>query len=203
MEETFVDLLINWTINFFAPLGMLGLFIIAFAEASFFPVPPDVVLIALVLYDPANALLYGAVTTAGSVLGALLGYLIGLKGGRPVAVKMIGEARIKRAEDYFNRFGAWVVGIAAFTPIPYKVFTIASGTLKLKDLKGFVTASILGRGARFFAEAVIIMLYGEEIIAFLRIYFEQLTLAATGVIVILYIAYRKVRGRKRERGVSV
>ena len=200
MGDSLVDSLISWTTAVFVPLGIPGLFIIAFAEASFFPVPPDIVLIALVLYDPANALLYGAVTTVGSVLGALLGYLIGLKGGRPVAVKIVGENKIRRAEDYFNRFGAWVVGIAAFTPIPYKVFTITSGTLRLRDLKGFVIASILGRGARFFAEAVTIMLYGETIIGFLRVYFEQLTIVAAAVIVIFYIAYQKMRKRKQEEG---
>ena len=180
----------------FVPLGIPGLFVLAFAEASFFPVPPDVILIVLVLYDKSNGLLYGAVTTAGSVLGALVGYLIGLKGGRPVAAKIAGERRLQRAEEYFNRYGPWVVGVAAFTPIPYKVFTIASGALRLRDLRGFVIASVIGRGARFFTEAITIMLYGEEIIDFLNLYFEQLTLAATAVIVIFYIVYIRLKRGK-------
>ncbi len=187
-----MDFVVEWSRDVFIPLGVPGLFVISFVEASFFPVPPDVILIPLVLHDPGGGLLYGFVATLGSVLGALFGYLIGLKGGRPLAVKIVGEDRICRAEDYFNKYGVWMVGLAAFTPIPYKVFTITSGALKLKNLRGFVVASVIGRGGRFIAEAVIIMLYGEAIINFMKTYFEYLTLAVAGIVVIfLAIRYRK------------
>jgi len=109
-----------------------------------------------------------------------------------LARRLFSEGKVKRVEDYFERYGAWAVLIAAFTPIPYKVFTIASGIVRL-DLKRFVLASVIGRGARFFAEATVIMIWGEQILEFLLQYFEIVTLIIAGAIIGIVIIRRKTR----------
>jgi len=191
LSESFIDIAVRWAEQVFVPLGPLGLFALAFAESSFFPVPPDVILIPLALINPANALFYGFLATAGSVCGALFGYWIGLKGGRPVILKFASERRVSQVESYFNKYGLWAVGLAAFTPIPYKVFTIASGAFRVKNVKGFIMVSFIGRGARFITEALLVMLYGEAILGIMRQYFEQLTVAIAAIAIVAYIVYRK------------
>ena len=187
-----VEDLLEWGKDIFLPLGDTGLFIIAFVESSIFPIPPDVVLIPLVLFEPQLGLYYASVSTAGSILGGIAGYYIGLKGGRPLARRLFSESKLKRVEDYFEKYGAWSVLIAAFTPIPYKVFTIASGIVRL-DLKRFILASTIGRGARFFGEAAVIMVWGEQILEFMLQYFEIITLIVGAVIVGVIVVQRKMR----------
>ena len=187
--------MLEWAKLHLVPLGLPGLIFTAFAESSFFPIPPDIILIPLALLSPENAILYGLLATLSSSAGALLGYWIGLKGGRPVLRKLASEKSIEKAETFFNRYGAWAVGIAAFTPIPYKVFTIASGVFMLRDLRAFFLASFLGRGGRFMAEAILIMLFGESIISFLTTRFEQATLLIGVAAAIALIAYSLVKRR--------
>jgi len=186
------DDLLEWSKDLFLPLGETGLFIIAFVESSVFPIPPDIILIPLVLFKSSLGLYYASISSAGSVLGGIAGYYIGLKGGRPLAMRLFSEGKLKRVEDYFARYGAWAVLIAAFTPIPYKVFTIASGIVRL-DLKRFVLASAIGRSARFFAEATVIMVWGEQILEFLLQYFEIVTLIIAGAIIGAVVVRRKMR----------
>ena len=194
MSNLFTSML-EWAKLHLVPLGLPGLIFTAFAESSFFPIPPDIILIPLALLSPENAILYGLLATLSSSAGALLGYWIGLKGGRPVLRKLASEKSIEKAETFFNRYGAWAVGIAAFTPIPYKVFTIASGVFMLRDLRAFFLASFLGRGGRFMAEAILIMLFGESIISFLTTRFEQATLLIGVAAAIALIAYSLVKRR--------
>ncbi|MEM0029947.1 MAG: YqaA family protein [Candidatus Nitrosocaldus sp.] len=184
-----VEDLLRWTREVFMPIGDAGLFILAFLESSVFPVPPDVLLIALALVNPALALYYATIATIGSVLGGVAGYYIGLKGGRRVAKRIFSERMLARADEYFKEYGVWAVLIAAFSPIPYKVFTIASGIFRL-SLKGFIVASIIGRGARFYAEAVLIMLWGEQMLAFIDENLEIVSLAVA-VAIIAYIVLRR------------
>ncbi|RLG04547.1 MAG: DedA family protein [Thaumarchaeota archaeon] len=196
MSNLFTSML-EWAKLHLVPLGLPGLIFTAFAESSFFPIPPDIILIPLALLSPENAILYGLLATLSSSAGAFLGYWIGLKGGRPVLRKLASEKSIEKAEAFFNRYGAWAVGIAAFTPIPYKVFTIASGVFMLRDLRAFFLASFLGRGGRFMAEAILIMLFGESIISFLTTRFEQATLLIGVAAAIALIAYSLVKRRSR------
>lgn len=168
-----------WGEAFFLPLGALGLFIVAFMESSFFPVPPDVLLIPLVVINPQLAIFYAVVTTLGSVLGGVAGYYIGHKGGRPVAQKFFSDRHINKVESYFEGYGSWAVMIAGLTPIPYKVFTIASGMAKM-NMRSFIFASVAGRGMRFFIEAIVLMMWGEAI---LSIFFRYFEMAAVGLVV--------------------
>jgi membrane protein YqaA with SNARE-associated domain len=164
--------LIAWTSSWAAtPYGTVALFVIAFAESSFFPVPPDVLMIPLALAKTNYALVFAAIATAGSTIGGLLGYYIGDKGGRPLLQRFFKPDKVSLVQDYYRRYDVWAVGLAGFTPIPYKLFTISAGAFGL-DLKRFVLASFLGRGGRFFLVGSAIQIFGESVKAFLDEYFD-------------------------------
>lgn len=158
------------------PYPGVWLFLFAFAESSFFPIPPDVLLITLGVANPERAIWYGFVCSAGSVLGGILGYGIGLYGGRPLVYRFFKEAKIRAVERLYDRYNAWATGIAGLTPIPYKVFTIAGGALKI-NFKIFLLASIGSRSLRFMTEGVLLYLYGEKIRTFLVEWFNWLSIA--------------------------
>lgn len=157
------------------PFGPLALFSIAFAESSFFPIPPDVLLIALALLNPEKAMFYALICSVGSVLGAVFGYILGLKGGRPLLMKLFSFEKVAMVEAYYKKYDVWAVGIAGFTPIPYKVFTISAGVFDL-DVKRFVLVSIVSRSARFFIVAGFIALFGPTIKPLLVEYFNLITI---------------------------
>jgi membrane protein YqaA with SNARE-associated domain len=185
----------DWTESLaHTPYGGAALFGISLAEASFFPIPPDILLIALAIVRPERSFWYAGVCTAASVLGGLLGYSIGYFGGRPLLHRLFAEHRIRHAHDVFERYEAWAIGIAGLTPIPYKIFTISAGALGV-NLPVFVIASILSRGARFFAVGGLIWLFGAAIENFIDRYFNILAvvfvvLLAAGFFVIRYWAKR-------------
>ncbi len=194
-----IDELIKWTRDTFMPIGDIGLFILAFIESSVFPVPPDILLIALSLANTSLALYYATIATIGSVLGGVAGYYLGLKGGRRIAKRIFSERMIDKADNYFKEYGAWAVLIAAFSPIPYKVFTITAGIFKV-NLKKFVIASIVGRGARFYAESVLIMLWGEDILAFIDSNLELITLITTALIIAVVVLRKRFVIKSKKEG---
>jgi membrane protein YqaA with SNARE-associated domain len=138
-----------------APNPGWWLFLLAFAESSFFPIPPDVLLITLGVATPERAVWYGIVCSVGSVLGGGLGYAIGLYGGRPLLYRLFRASRIHAVERLYDRYNAWATGIAGLTPIPYKVFTIAGGAFKI-NFKVFLVASVVSRSLRFMTEGVLL-----------------------------------------------
>lgn len=154
----------------------LWLFMLAFAESSFFPIPPDVLLIALGVVDPSMALWFALICTAGSVLGGALGYGIGLKGGRPILYRFFNQTKVQAVESLYDRYNAWATGIAGLTPIPYKVFTIGGGAFKI-DFKVFMLASLCSRGFRFLVEGVLLYFFGAAIKDFLYEQFNWLSIA--------------------------
>jgi membrane protein YqaA with SNARE-associated domain len=158
-----------------APYPGLWLFLLAFAESSFFPIPPDVLLITLGVATPEKAIWYGVICSLGSVLGGMLGYGIGLYGGRPLLFKVFNANKIHAVERLYDRYNAWATGIAGLTPIPYKVFTIAGGAFKI-NFKIFVLASIASRTLRFMTEGVLLSLFGESIRDFLYTQFNWLSI---------------------------
>jgi undecaprenyl-diphosphatase len=184
--------LVEWTKLTFAPLGSLGLFTLAFIEASFFPIPPDILLIILALNDPANALWFSLICTLGSVFGAIFGYYIGYFGGKPILYKLFKKEKIEKTHALFEKHGGMAIFIAAFTPIPYKVFTIAAGVFYIK-LRTVVLASIIGRGMRFFLVGGLIMLFGEPIMNFIDKYFNVLSLVVGVVVIVAGYLYIKKR----------
>lgn len=181
--------------------GPLGLAVLSFSEAIFFPVPPDVLLVPLVLLDPANGPLYGLITVASSVTGGLVGYALGRRVGRPLLVRLVGEQRVEPLERYFQRYGVMAVGLAAFTPLPYKAFTLGAGALGLRDVRGFVIASLVGRAGRFVPESVLLSVYGEQVMEALLTYIDALGYA-TLVAAAVYLTFTLLRRRARARGPS-
>lgn len=194
--DSALSLAFDHTIEVFGRYGIWGLIVVSFAESSFFPVPPDVMLIPMALARPTMALAYAAATTIASVAGALFAYVVGMRGGRPILARLTRAHSFDVLESYFRRWGGWAVGIAAFTPIPFKVFTIAAGIFRVR-LAPFVTASVIGRGARFFLESVLILRFGDRARELLGSRFDLITaIAAAAVIVVFFIAGR-LGGRHR------
>ena len=163
------DWVLAWSAS---PLAPVALFLNAWAEAVLFPVPPDLLLIAMCLGSaaaghPALGFVWALVCTAGSVCGGMTGYLIGLKGGRPIAIKMYKEDKVRAADKFYEKYDVWAVAIAGFTPVPYCVFTVLSGALKMRFLS-FVVVSIFSRAARFFLVATMIFFFGGRVADFLK-----------------------------------
>lgn len=179
--------LYDWVLHWAAtPHSVAALFLLAFAESSFFPIPPDVLLIALVLGSTHRWLLFAAVCTLGSVLGGVAGYGIGMFLMDTLGVKVIDFYHAQQYYDkvalWYKLYDFWIVFGAAFTPIPYKVFTIASGAFHV-NIAGFVLASAVGRGARFFLVAALLRLAGEPMRRFIDKYFDWLALAFAALLI--------------------
>ncbi|MFW5681040.1 MAG: YqaA family protein [Pseudomonadota bacterium] len=164
--------LYDWTMaRATAPYALPFLALIAFIESSVFPIPPDVLLIPMVLAARDKAWLYAGVATAASVLGGLFGYGIGYylfeAVGQPV-LNIYGYAdKFFVFQDWYQEQGAWIVFGAGLTPFPYKVVTIASGVVHL-DLATFTGASVLSRGLRFFLVAALLWQFGPPIRTFIE-----------------------------------
>lgn len=187
--------LYGWTIGWAGtPHGTAALGLIAFAESSFFPIPPDVLLIALALGRPDLAFWYAAVSTAGSVAGGAAGYAIGYWGGRPVVERLFGRSKVELVHRLFQKYEAWAVGIAGFTPIPYKVFTIGAGVFYV-NVRVFVLASLISRGARFFLVAGLLFAFGPSIRQFIEQHFEWLTVLLVVGIVGGFVALKRLAPR--------
>jgi membrane protein YqaA with SNARE-associated domain len=181
-----------------APHPGWWLFLLAFAESSFFPIPPDVLLITLGVATPERAIWYGLVCSVGSVLGGVLGYGIGLYGGRPLLYKFFSENKIHGVERLYDRYNAWATGIAGLTPIPYKVFTIAGGAFKI-NFKIFVLASMVSRTLRFMAEGVLLFFFGDAIRGFLFEWFNWLSIAFVVLLVGGFWLAHRLGHRARSR----
>ena len=177
------------------PRGTWALFALAFAESSFFPVPPDVLLIALCLGRPRRALWFAGVCTVGSVLGGLAGYAIGYllydSVGQPILEFYGLTERYEEVRALYRRYDVWAVGIAGFTPIPYKVFTVTAGAFAI-SLPGFVAASVVSRGLRFALVAAILRVWGEPARAFLDRHLGLLTILFAALLVGGFVLVRWV-----------
>lgn len=174
------------------PYALWALFWIAFIEASFFPIPPDVLLIALGVATPRKSFLYALVTTVGSVCGAYLGYLIGYAlfeaVGKPILTfyGVIEQFEIILAK--YNENGVLALFIAGFTPIPYKVFTIAAGFNATLSLWTLTVGSLIGRASRFFLVGALMYFFGASIKVFLDRYFDKLSLAFVALFILGFVA---------------
>jgi membrane protein YqaA with SNARE-associated domain len=158
----------------------------SFAESSFFPVPPDVMLAPMCLAQPERAWRFALITTLTSVAGGLAGYAIGYFAFEAIAPWLQTTkywASYQTAVQWFNDYGFWAVFIAGFSPIPYKVFTIAAGALSMA-LTPFILASLIGRGARFFLVAGLMKWGGARMEAALGRYVDRLGWATVALIAV-------------------
>lgn len=175
--------------------GVAALFALSFAEASFFPIPPDVLLSALVLSVPKKWLRFWAICTVASVLGGIAGYFIGFgvwEAVSPFFFKYVfPQSAFEAVQRAYQHNDFLAVFAAGFTPIPYKVFTIAGGVCRI-NFAHFMAASILSRGARFFIVALLIGIFGERIKLFIDKYFNLLTIVFVVVLVGGFIAIKYI-----------
>ena len=197
--------LYDWVLHWAeTPYGGIALFILAFAESSFFPIPPDALLIALVLGARRKAFKYATTCMVGSITGALLGYTIGhflwwTAAGEFTSVAnfffnnlpSFTHANFYKIQELYNHYNFWIIFTAGFTPLPYKVFTISAGAFSI-NLPMFIIASIISRGGRFFLVAFLIWKFGPQIKSFIDKYFNLLAISFTvlligGFIVIKYL----------------
>jgi len=183
--------LYDWVLHLAeTPYGSWALFLLAFCESSFFPIPPDILLIALAVSIPKKSFKYALICSIGSVLGGCFGYLIGWKFMALIGnhiVELYGlSPKVEYIEILYNKYDAWAVGIAGFTPIPYKVFTISAGVFHINFVV-FVTASFVSRSARFFLVGWLIYTFGPKIRTFIDKYFNILATAFTFLLVAGFI----------------
>jgi len=177
----------HWTLGWANhPQAQWALFFIALIEASVFPIPPDILLLALALGRPDLALRFAAICTAGSTLGAALGYAIGMLLFAAIAEPLLqaygAMAQFHHVETLFAEWGLGLVLIAGFSPIPFKLITIAAGTFGLPFV-GFIVAAIVSRGARFFLEGALMRWGGDRLRAWVEKYFEWATMGIVALVV--------------------
>lgn len=164
--------------------------VLSFAESSFFPVPPDVLLAPMALANRARGWRFAGLTTLASVAGGLAGYAIGwfaLDWVEPLLHSAGYWEAYERANEWFLQWGFWAVLVAGFSPIPYKIFTIAGGALHML-LPVFILASVIGRGARFFLVAGLVIWGGERMEQQLKRHIDTLGWLTVAAIVVLYLA---------------
>ncbi|MBZ4647353.1 MAG: hypothetical protein PWR27_2214 [Petroclostridium sp.] len=172
--------------------GVVGLITLSFAESSFFPIPPDILLIPMAFANRKLAIIYALVTTVASVLGGIFGHTLGRKFGKPLLKRFFKEDKINKVQNYFEKYGGWAVVIAGLTPIPYKIFTISAGVFNVR-LSIFIISSIIGRGIRFFAEGLFIFCLGDTAKYYLENYFDIITIGITILCVMFYYVWKKLK----------
>ncbi len=168
---------------------------VSFTESSVFPIPPDVLLAPMTLARPERWWRFAVLTTAASVLGGLFGYLIGytaIEAVTPLLHRVGYWPHFLTAQDWFARYGFWAIFAAGFTPIPYKVFTIAAGAAHM-GLAPFALGSVVGRGARFLLVAGLVRWGGAPIEHHIRRYIDRLGWATLGILAVGYAIWETAR----------
>lgn len=181
-------LVLRWAEHRHAPYYLAG---VSFAESSMFPVPPDVMLVSMALAKPDRSWSYALVATVSSVFGGMLGYVIGALFMQIILPKLqllgYGPA-YEMVQHWFAQWGFWVVFVAGFSPVPYKLFTLGAGAMHLSFIP-FVIASIIGRGARFYLVAAAMYVGGEKIQRVLHRYVDLVGWLLVLLCVFAYIVY--------------
>lgn len=188
--------LYDWVLHWAnSPYGTIALFLLAFAESSFFPIPPDVLLIALAIGATSKSFRFAGICTLGSVLGGMFGYFIGMMFFDLIGIKILDFYgvldKFEVVKALYLKYDVWCVGIAGFTPLPYKVFTIAAGTFDM-NFPVFVIVSALTRGARFFLVSALIWKFGEKIKDFIDKYFTILSIVVVILVILGFIVVKLV-----------
>ncbi len=181
------DWVVSWAER---PNAGYALFCLAFAEASFFPIPPDVLLIALSIARPKKSFHWATIALAGSVVGGMAGYAMGWQfmntiGQQILSFYHLGD-KYNTVQDLYRHYDAWAVAIGGFTPLPYKLFTITAGAFKI-NFATFSLASVISRAGRFFLVAAATYAFGPSVKGLLERYFNLCTIIFTILLIGGYI----------------
>lgn len=172
----------SWVVS---PYAVIVLSSLSLSESAFFIIPPEVLLIPMALANKEMALIYGLITTIFSVVGAAFGYFIGKKGGQPILNKLFSEEKTTKVQTMFHRYDTGAIFISAFTPIPFKIFTIAAGVFDL-NFRKFLITSFFGRGTRYMLIAGLVYFFGESVSNFLLHEFDKvIAIGTVGLIVVV------------------
>ena len=194
--------LYEWVLHWAkTPYGVIALFILSFAEASFFPIPPDILLIALALGSRIHALKFALICSIASILGALAGYGIGhflwwYKGSYSAIANLffnhipgLNEILFQKMQSHYEEYGFFIIFTAGFTPIPFKIITISSGAFDI-PIHLFIAASTISRSSRFFLISLLINKFGKKIKNFIDCYFNYVSII---FIIILFSSYYLIK----------
>jgi len=188
--QTIYDKMLHWAEHRYAQLILC---LVSFCESVFFPIPPDVMLAPMALSSPKRAWYYAGLTTLASVLGGAVGYLLGYWLYEPVALPLIEalhyQDKMIHIQTWFEDYGIWVVFIAGFSPIPYKVFTISAGLMQMMFIP-FLLASAIGRGMRFYLVAGLMYWGGAAMRDRLREFVDFLGWALVVLVVVGLVIYK-------------
>lgn len=186
------DWIMNWAST---PYALYALALLSFTESFFFPIPPDILLIAIAFSKPKHSFLYAGICSLSSVAGGIVGYFIGYflfeSIGKLIFDLYGGINGFETVKEYYNSKGAWMVLIGGFTPVPYKLITIASGVFLL-DFKIFLICSIISRSARFFLESLLIFYFGEKIRLLLEKYFNLFTIFLFVTVILGFLLFKVI-----------
>lgn len=192
MLRRLYDWVLHWAET---PYGALALFLLALSESSFFPIPPDVLLIVLSIGVPKKSFKFALICSVGSVIGGCIGYIIGWQFMSGIGERIIAFYGLSHKFDYIRElyiaYDAWAIGIAGFTPIPYKVFTISAGAFNI-NFWVFIVASVVSRSARFFLVGGLIYFFGPRIQSFIDNYFNLLAVAFTVFLIAGFVVLRYI-----------
>lgn len=207
--KEFIHWMKDWTTswvmdgNEFTDHAVIALAGISFAESSFFPVPPDIPFILMGVAQPHTSFYLAFVLSVSSVIGGAFGYWIGLFGGRPFVDWLVSKPFIRPifnhekfeiVESYYQKYDTWAVLIAAFTPIPYKVFTIGGGMCRINFWR-FMLMSLIGRSARFFLVGTMLYFWGEQA-QFLLKRFDLFMIVMVGLVILGFAAIGLLKWKK-------
>ena len=195
----FIKNLYNWTLGLANnQYGMISLFILSLIESIFFPIPPDILLIALIISSRRKAFKFAIICSFGSLVGGIIGYNIGYylwwNGFEYSQLALLFFEYVPNfnnevfltIKDKYEEYGFLIIFTAGFTPIPYKIFTISAGAFHV-HFNTFIFASFVSRSARFFLIAILLRKYGETIKIYIDKYFNILTILVTMLIIIGYV----------------
>ena len=182
------DKVISWSRHRHAPYYLAS---VSFAESSFFPIPPDVMLISMSLAKPSNSWRYAALTSIASVIGGIFGFILGaffLKLIYPLLIQMGYQGTYQTVQQWFHLYGFWIVFIAGFSPIPYKIFTIGAGAAHMPFVP-FIIASIVSRSLRFYMVAGLIYWKGEQVHEAVPKYADWIGWGSVGLVLTVYLIH--------------
>jgi len=190
-----VKLMVEWTQDVFGAFGGLGLFVLAFIEGIFFPIPVEVLLIPLCLANPELFIYYGIIASIGSAVGGAFGYYVGYVGKKAVLDRLFSQEQIGKVHNMFVKYQDLAVFVAGFTPLPWKLITISSGAFYIKFWRFFVVA-LISRSLRFMSVAFLTYYFGSSIVGFLDKNFNLWTVIIVLVVFLAYYLYMKIKGKK-------